>query len=61
MKGLRKGVERGLGWRFIHPGLPLRSQTDAFPPSTAKLAVGTELHPPEHLAAGAVTLAETLV
>ena len=61
VKGLSKGVGRGLGWRFVHPRLSLGSGTDAFPPSTAKRAVGTELHPPEHLAAGAVTLAETLL
>lgn len=61
VKGLRKDVGRGLGWRFVHPGLSLGSGTDAVPPSTAKHAVGTELHPSEHLAAGAVMLAETLV
>lgn len=58
---LRKGVGRCLGWRFVHPGLSLDSGTDAFPPFTAKCAVGTELHPPEHVAAGTVMLAETLV
>lgn len=52
---------RSLGWRFIHPRLSLGSGTNAFPPSTAKCAVGAELHPPEHLAAGAVMLAEALV
>lgn len=46
VKGLRKDVGRGLGWRFIHPRLSLGSETNASPPSTAKCAVGAELHPP---------------
>lgn len=52
---------RGLEWRFVHPKLSLGSGTEAFPPLTAKLAAGTELHPSEHLAVGTVTLAGTLV
>lgn len=61
VKGLRKDVGRGLTWRFVRPGLSLGSGTESFPPSTAKLAVGAELCPPEHLSAGAVMLAEALV